>query len=149
MTGTSSTRIPLRDGDWPDAPPSPESAPFVAAAREGRFLLRRCTACGKAHWYPRALCPFCLGETAWEEASGQGTIYGYTLLAREDPPRTIAYVTLAEGPTMLTSLVDCEPGALAVGRPVQLVFVRSRDGTPVPCFRPVAMDDLREPAAGE
>lgn len=48
---------------------------------------------------------------------------------------------------MLTSLVDCEPGALAVGRPVRLVFVRSRDGTPVPCFRPVATDDSREPAA--
>ncbi len=62
--------IDRRDGLWPDPPESPESAAFVAAAREGRFLLRRCIACGKAHWYPRARCPFCLGETAWEEASG-------------------------------------------------------------------------------
>lgn len=135
------TRIPLRDGDWPDPPASPDSAPFVAAAREGRFLLRRCTACGKAHWYPRTLCPFCLGETAWEEASGDGTIYSYTVLAREEPPRTVAYVTLAEGPTMLTSVVECDPQALAIGQPVRLVFARSRDGTPVPCFRPVEADE--------
>ncbi|MCF4123928.1 Zn-ribbon domain-containing OB-fold protein [Methylobacterium sp. SyP6R] len=146
MTETSSTRIPLRDGDWPDPPASPDSAPFVAAAREGRFLLRRCAACGKAHWYPRALCPFCFGETAWEEASGEGTIYSYTVLAREDPPRTVAYVTLAEGPTMLTSLVDCDPQALAISLPVQLVFASSRDGTPVPCFRPAGAGDPPEPA---
>ncbi|AWN52850.1 OB-fold domain-containing protein [Methylobacterium sp. 17Sr1-1] len=131
------TLIPLRDGDWPDPPASPEATPFVAAAKEGRFLLRRCTACGKAHWYPRSLCPFCLGETAWEEASGEGTIYSYTVLTREDPPRAIAYVTLAEGPTLLTSLVDCEAGGLAVGQPVRLVFAASKNGTPVPCFRPV------------
>ncbi|WP_083467905.1 Zn-ribbon domain-containing OB-fold protein [Methylobacterium tarhaniae] len=136
-TGSSPARITLRDGDWPDPPASPESAAFVEAAREGRFLLRRCTACGKAHWYPRSSCPFCLGETAWEEASGEGTIYSYTMLAREDPPRTIAYVTLAEGPTMLTSLVDCEAESLAIGQPVRLVFAQSRNGTPVPCFRPV------------
>jgi uncharacterized OB-fold protein len=132
--------IPIRDGELPDPPASPEAEPFVAAAREGRFLLRRCTACGKAHWYPRALCPFCFGETVWEEASGQGTIYSYTVLPRESPPRTIAYVTLAEGPTMMTSLVDCRAESLAVGAPVSLVFQHSRDGTPVPCFRP---DGLR------
>ena len=31
-----------------------ESQPFWDAAAEGRFLIKRCTACGKAHWYPRA-----------------------------------------------------------------------------------------------
>lgn len=130
------TQITTRDGAWPDPPASPESAPFVDAAREGRFLLRRCTACGKAHWYPRSLCPFCFGETAWEEASGRGTIYSYTVLARETPPRTIAYVTLDEGPTIMTSLIACETDALAIGQAVTLVFERSQNGTPVPCFQP-------------
>ncbi|GJD49006.1 hypothetical protein OPKNFCMD_1732 [Methylobacterium crusticola] len=126
----------MPDRPWPNPPPSPESAPFVEAARQGRFLIRRCTACGRAHWYPRALCPFCFGETAWEEASGAGTIYSYTVLRRETPPRTIAYVTLAEGPTVMTSLVACDPDALAIGQPVQVVFEASEDGTPVACFRP-------------
>lgn len=132
------TQIPTRDGTWPDPAPSPESVEFLAAAREGRFLLRRCNGCGRAHWYPRTLCPFCFGTTEWENASGEGTIYSYTILARETPPRAVAYVTLAEGPTILTSLVACESEALAIGQPVRLVFEWSQAGLPVPCFRPCA-----------
>ena len=36
-----------------------ESKPFWEAAKEGRFLIKRCTACGEAHWYPRIMCPYC------------------------------------------------------------------------------------------
>ena len=120
----------------PAPPANVESAPFYAAAAEGRFLLRRCTACGQTHWYPRAVCPHCFGETAWEEASGQGTVYSYSVMRRADPPFSIAYVTLAEGPTMMTSLVECDLDALHIGMKVQLVFKPSEDGPPVPCFRP-------------
>ena len=58
----------------PLAPPpaSPDSAEFAAAAKEGRFLIRRCTNCGKPHWYPRPLCPFCFGATEWEPALRTG-----------------------------------------------------------------------------
>jgi uncharacterized protein len=120
----------------PAPPASPESEGFLVAAREGRFLLRRCKACGKAHWYPRALCPFCFGETAWEEASGQGTIYSFSPMRRVSPPYTIAYVTLAEGPTMMANLVECDPDTVRIGQAVALHWVPAADGTPVPCFRP-------------
>jgi hypothetical protein len=56
-----------------------ESAAFYAAAKQGRFLIRRCRACGRAHWHPRSLCPFCFGETEWSEASGEGEIYSYSV----------------------------------------------------------------------
>jgi uncharacterized OB-fold protein len=119
------------------APPvTPESAPFLAAASDGKFLIRRCVACGKAHWYPRALCPFCFGATAWEEASGRGEIYSFSVMRRVDPPFALAYVTLAEGPTMMTNLVDCDFDALRIGQPVKLVFKPAEDGAPVPCFTP-------------
>ncbi len=120
----------------PAPPASPESAAFVVAAKEGRFLIRRCTACGKPHWYPRAVCPFCFGATEWEEASGKATIYSYSVMRRVDPPFAIAYVTLAEGPVMMTNLVDCDFDALKIGHAVSLVFKPSEDGTPVPCFTP-------------
>lgn len=125
----------MTDRSMANPPITPESAPFFAAAREGRFLIRRCGACGKAHWYPRVLCPFCFGETAWEDASGRGTIYSYSVMRRVSPPYAIAYVTLAEGPTMMTNLVDCDFDAIVIGQPVSLVFKPSEDGTPVPCFR--------------
>ncbi len=118
----------------PDPPESPESAVFLAAAAEGRFLIRRCLACKRAHWYPRALCPFCFGETAWEEASGSGTIYSHSVMRRVRPAYAVAYVTLAEGPTMLTNIVDADLDALRIGQAVTLVFKSSANGTPIPCF---------------
>ena len=51
-----------------------DQAGFWEAAKSGRFLIKRCKDCGKAHWFPRALCPFFMGETDWEEASGRGEI---------------------------------------------------------------------------
>ena len=116
---------------------SPETEPFWAAAREGRFLVKGCTDCGRAHWYPRAICPHCLsGATEWRLASGQGTIYSFSPMRRAEPPYTLAYVTLAEGPTMLTNIVSADPDALAIGQAVMLEMTPSEDGTPVPMFRP-------------
>ena len=118
--------------------PAPDDAPFFAAAREGRFLIKGCTDCGKAHWYPRALCPFCFSaKTEWRPASGEGTVYSFSPMRRVDPPFTLAYVTLAEGPTMLSNLVDGALDGWAIGQKVRLVFKPSEDGTPVPCFAPV------------
>jgi len=117
--------------------PHPDTQEFWDAAAAGRFLIRRCGACGKAHWYPRPICPFCSGETAWVEASGRGTIYSYSVMRRAEAPYVIAYVTLAEGPTMLTNLVGCDPDALAIGGAVRLVFTPTDGGPPVPTFTPV------------
>jgi uncharacterized OB-fold protein len=116
---------------------NPDSAAFWQGAREGRFLLRRCKACGEAHWYPRARCPHCLGETEWSEASGRGTIYTVSVMRRAPVPYAIAYVMLEEGPAMLTNIVDCDLDALAIGQRVRVVFKPSEgDGPPVPMFRP-------------
>ncbi len=120
----------------PAPPVTPESAPFVEAASAGKFLLRRCTSCGRAHWYPRAVCPFCFGAASWEEVSGRGTIYSFSVMRRVDPPYVIAYVTLDEGPTMMTNLVECDFDALRIGQRVQLAFRPTEGGALVPCFRP-------------
>ena len=52
-----------------------ENQPFWDAAAAGKFLVKHCAACGKTHYYPRALCPHCLSaDTQWRESAGQGTI---------------------------------------------------------------------------
>lgn len=115
----------------------PDNEAFVAAARQGRFVLRGCDACGKTHWYPRAVCPHCLSpRTQWRPASGRGTVYSYSTMQRADPPFTLAYVTLEEGPTMLTNLVDARADGWRIGMAVQVRFVASDDGTPVAVFVP-------------
>jgi uncharacterized protein len=115
-----------------------ESKAFFDAAREGRFLIPVCTDCSKAHWYPRAICPFCASnKVAWRTASGKGTIYTFSPMRRVKEPYVIAHVTLAEGPTMLTNIVDCDAGNLAIGQPVTVVFQETENGPPVPMFKPV------------
>jgi hypothetical protein len=57
-------------------------------------------------------------------------------MQRVDPPYTLAYVTLDEGPTMLTNLIGGAPEAWRIGMTVKVQFVASEDGTPVPVFGP-------------
>jgi uncharacterized OB-fold protein len=104
------------------APQNPEIEPYFQGVREGRLMIRRCEACKKPHFYPRAICPFCFGETQWETASGSGTIYSYSVMRRADPVYVVAYVRLEEGVTMLTNIVTGDPDALRIDMPVKARF---------------------------
>jgi uncharacterized OB-fold protein len=113
-----------------------ETETFWSAARERRFVVPTCGACGKAHWYPRAICPFCGSDKIeWRNASGRGTIYTFSVMRRAKEPYAIAYVTLAEGPTMMTNIVDCDFDKLSIGQAVNVVFKETEGGPPVPMFK--------------
>ncbi|MBK6716866.1 MAG: Zn-ribbon domain-containing OB-fold protein [Burkholderiales bacterium] len=114
-----------------------ETAAYWQAADEGRLLVKRCSACGEFHHYPRDLCPFCLSDaTEWVEAAGTGTVYSFSTMGQGEAAYTLAYVTLDEGPTMLTNLVGADPSAFAIGQPVRVVFTPSEGGPAVPMFTP-------------
>ena len=57
-------------------------------------------------------------------------------MRRAPEPYAIGYVTLEEGPTMLTNIVDCDLDKLKVGQSVKLVFTPTEGGPPVPTFTP-------------
>lgn len=121
----------------PAPPVTPETRPFWEAAAGGRLLLKTCTACGQPHHYPRAICPFCFSDrTEWRPASGRGTIYSYSVMRRVPVPYAIAYVTLEEGVTLMTNIVDADLDAIRIGQPVRVVFKPTEDGPPVPMFAP-------------
>lgn len=115
-----------------------ETQPFFDAAAEGRFLIKRCTACGEAHWYPRTICPFCHSDqTVWEESAGTGEIYSFSVMRRSPSgPYAIGYVTLDEGPTLMTNFVDVAPDDLACGMRVKVKLQPTENGPPVPVFTP-------------
>jgi uncharacterized OB-fold protein len=123
------------------APPrvNPGDEPFFAGAAQGRLMLKRCAACGAHHFYPRPLCPFCFSDrTEWMEAKGTGSIYAFSVTRRAGPvPYAIAYVTLDEGVTMMTNIVDCDLDAIRIGQRVRVVFKPTEGGPPVPMFAPV------------
>ena len=47
------------------------------------------------------------------------------------------YVTLDEGPAVLTNFVDCDLSKLAIGQKVKVKFQTTEGGPPVPVFSPI------------
>ena len=117
----------------------PETEVYWQAAAEGKLMVKRCRDCGEYHHYPRSICPHCFSDnTEWCEARGTGTIYTLSVGRRVGPvPYVIAYVTLDEGVSMLTNIVDCDFDALRIGDRVKVVMKPSENGTMVPMFTPV------------
>lgn len=114
------------------------SAPFWKAAAEGALLIRCCNACRAAHWYPRAHCPFCFSDdTVWQPSPGVGRIYSVSVTRKAGPlPYAIAYVTLDEGLTLLSNIVDCDLESLRIGDRVRVVFKPTEGDAFMPMFRP-------------
>lgn len=124
--------------------PSPETAPYWEAATDGELLLAACPDCGLVFHYPRALCPDCFADTEWRPADGTGTIYSYSAAEsvagwpEEHLPLVVAYVELAEGPRIVSTIMDADPTELAVGTPVAVDFVPTdRGDVAIPVFVPV------------
>jgi uncharacterized OB-fold protein len=125
------------------APNDRLSARFFEAASSGRLSLPLCATCGKHHLYPRPFCPYCWSEDLnWVDASGDANIYSFTVI-RGGEPYVLAVVELAEGPRMMTNIVDCHLDAVQVGMRVRVDF-RPLDGIVVPVFRPSAGGIPRE-----
>jgi uncharacterized protein len=120
------------------APPivNSETAHFWDAASKGKFLIKRCGSCAEPHYYPRSICPFCFSdETSWEEASGEGEIYSFTVVRQASGSYVLAYVTLKEGPTIFTNILADNVDDLAIGRRVTVQFQPTDGGAPVPVFK--------------
>lgn len=117
------------------------AAPYFEGCRVGELRLQHCPVC--AHWqfYPRAFCTACgADEPRWAVASGLGVVASFSVVRRGlspayEAPYTVALIDLAEGPRMMSMLVDCEPEAVAVGASVQVAFEAWSEELSLPVFR--------------
>lgn len=117
----------------------PGTKPYWEGLKQERILLKRCLNCGNTHFYPRELCPHCYSDDLdWVEASGNGTVYSYTVVHRpagpayaDDVPYTVAVVELAEGPRMMSWITGGKE--VRIGAPVKATFVTVGD-TVLPMF---------------
>ena len=118
-------------------------APFFAAAKEHRLVVQRCGGCGALRFPPRELCNVCLAAQAtWVPVSGRGEIYSYNVMHQvyhpgfaHEVPYAVVMVKLAEGPTMISNLVDCPPDEIRIGMPVEVTFERTTPDVTLPKFR--------------
>ena len=122
------------------------TAEFWKATTEGRFLLQRCNACNIVLWFPRRNCPKCWTEdVSTFDAQQTGTVYSFTVVRKgkgafqDVGPFVIAYVELADGPRIMTNIVDCDIDALHIGMPVEMVFHDTGEGSALYRFRPASL----------
>lgn len=123
--------------------PTPETQHFWDGTKAGKLLVQRCGDCAKTYFPPRPFCPACASRNvSVVQASGKATLYSYVIHHRPvpgfTPPYAIAVVELAEGPRMMTNIVDCPqtPEALVLDMPLEVVFEAQTDAITLPLFKP-------------
>ncbi len=123
------------------------SEPFWEGAKQGKLMLPNCKSCGRVHWYPRLICPFCHAtDLEWIQASGEGQIHTYAVQHRafggwaEEAPFVTAFIDLDEGDRMLTVLRGVDPAKpedIKIGAKVRVEFEEADDETHIPFWRVV------------
>ncbi|WP_370269359.1 Zn-ribbon domain-containing OB-fold protein [Nioella sp.] len=120
-----------------------DSAPYWAAAHEGRLDIPLCGDCGRHHFYPRAICPHCHSDNLkFDTVSGRGEVHTFTIARRpagpafaDDVPYVVALIELEEGPRMMSRIQTDDPESVRIGARVEVTFVKATDEITFPYFR--------------
>jgi uncharacterized OB-fold protein len=127
--------------------PTPETQHFWDGCKAGELRLQRCRDCTQTYFPPRPFCPECGGRAVEVfAASGRARLHSYVISHRPPPwlkeapkePQSIAVVELAEGPRMMTNIVDCPqtPEALRLDMALEVTFEQASETIALPLFRP-------------
>jgi uncharacterized protein len=127
-----------------EPPANDDVAPFWDATRRGVLVLPWCRDCERAFWFPRSICPGCLGDDVeWREATGAGTVYALSVQHKpgpgrdaDAPPYAVALVDLAEGVRVMSNVLGCPPEHVAIGMPVRATWQPLSDGRALLQFEP-------------
>ena len=123
---------------------TPDIAPFIEAAKQGKLVVQKCHGCGRHRFPARSLCSNCLSEEAsWVEVSGRGEVFSFNIMHQvyhpgfaADIPYAVVVVKLEEGAKIISNLVGVEPKSIRCGMPVEVVFEKISDEITLPKFRP-------------
>lgn len=122
---------------------TPETAGFWAGTKRGELIIQRCDDCTHAYFPPRPFCPECGSRSVSDEvASGRATLYSYVINQRPhasfEGPVAVAVVELAEGPRMMTNIIETPQTeeALVLDMELDVVFEEQSDDISLPLFRP-------------
>lgn len=117
---------------------------FWEKCREHVLTLQKCIDCGNFRNPPAFVCPRCLSQRSeWMPVSGKGSIYTFAVYHtsfhpgfKEELPYVTAVVELAEGPRMMSNIVECPPEKVFCGMPVKVTWRDAEDQFSIPLFRP-------------
>lgn len=101
---------------------------YFDGVAEGQLRIQQCGDCGAHQFYPRVVCKHCGSEHShWIVASGRGKVASFSVVRRGvsadfSAPYIVALITLEEGVTMMSHVVDVEPEQVASGMAVTVAF---------------------------
>ncbi len=129
-----------------------DNAGYWRSAKEHALRLQRCGSCGRSRFYPAPVCHACGSQHwEWQPIAGTGSVHSYTVVHRaavgvfaERMPYTIVLVTLDEGPTMMSNLLDTDGSdldaddrdELRIGTRVRVAYEDLTDEVTLPVFVP-------------
>jgi uncharacterized OB-fold protein len=110
-------------------------AVYQALLEQGIFALPQCRSCGRLHYSPRVLCPYCGSNSlGWAQLSGDGTVYSTSTIApRDATPYAVVLVDLDEGPRLMSNVVGMPADEVRIGMRVR-ARIESRADAAVPLF---------------
>jgi uncharacterized OB-fold protein len=83
-------------------------------------------------------------QLQWVAVAGTGEVLSFTIVRhavsaayRPEVPYVVALIQLAEGPTLMSNVVECDPESVVVGMPVSVLFEDWSDEVSIPKFRPI------------
>jgi uncharacterized OB-fold protein len=83
-------------------------------------------------------------DLEWTELSGKGEVHTFTVVYQngmagfvDDVPYAVGYVTLDEGPQMMTNFIGIEPEQVRIGMKVDIVYDDVTPEVTLPKFKPV------------
>ncbi len=103
--------------------------PFWTSGASGVLRITRCQSCRRWVFPLSDMCSECGGSTAYEDASGKGTVFTHTTNAQPfNPtvpvPYNISIIELVEQERLrlTTNVVGCPPEDVHIGMPVRVQF---------------------------
>ncbi len=122
--------------------PTPDELPFWRSGADGRLRMQRCGGCHMFQHPPNPVCHRCLSrDVAFEEVSGNGVVYTFTVNHQPWQPRladpyAVIVVELVEqsGLRFVSRLVDTELADVTIGMRVRVIFEPLGDDMFAPLF---------------
>ena len=127
-----------------EPPVDPDLVTFWDGTREKQLLLPWCRKCERPFWYPRPICPHCLGtDIDWKPSSGAGEVHAVSVMHRpanplmaDKVPYAVVLVQLDEDVRLMSNMVGVDATSVEVGQRVQLTWEPLSDGRHVWLFEP-------------
>lgn len=123
-----------------------QTRPFWSAAKEGRFVMQKCQACGTFNFQPKPWCIECGSrDLEWAPAKPFGVVYSFTVsrsvamnLAgwQDEMPLVMCLIDLDDGARMYGQLTDVDPETVRVGMRVAVHCESISEEAGIPKFRP-------------